>query len=62
MSENAIAGALTILRNNKHLLKDWQYRRLRCQVLSGDPNGALRDMRKLLLLQGTNAIKTGSKN
>lgn len=34
-----------------------QYKTLRGQVLSGDPDGALKGLRKLLLLEGSNAIK-----
>lgn len=36
-----------------------QYKTLRGQVLAGDPDGAMKGLRKLLLLQGSNAIKKG---
>ena len=34
-----------------------QYRTLRGQVLAGDGDGAMKGLRKLLLQEGTNAIK-----
>lgn len=50
-------GALIRLKHNRHLLSLRQYRTLRGQILAGDPDGAMRGLRKLLLLQGTNAVK-----
>lgn len=50
-------GALIRLRNAKHLLKLGQYKTLRGQVLAGDPQGAMKGLQKILLLQGTNAVK-----
>lgn len=34
-----------------------QYRTLRGQVLAGDAEGAMKGLRKLLLIQATNAVK-----
>ena len=51
------AGALIRIKNARHLLTLQQYRTLRSQVLAGDPDGAMRGLRKLLLSQGTNAVK-----
>lgn len=34
-----------------------QYRTLRGQVLAGDGDAALKGLRKILLLQGSNAVK-----
>jgi hypothetical protein len=34
-----------------------QYKTLRGQVLAGDADGALRGLRKILLLAGSNAVK-----
>lgn len=34
-----------------------QYRTLRGQVLAGDGDGAMKGLRKLLLSEGTNAVK-----
>lgn len=50
-------GALIRLKGARPHLTAQQYRTLRGQVLAGDPDGAMRGLRKLLLLQGTNAIK-----
>ena len=54
-------GALIQVKGARYRLTAQQYRTLRGQVLAGDPDGAMRGLRKLLLLQGTNAIKTGPK-
>jgi len=54
-------GAMVRLKGARHCLTTQQYRTLRGQVLAGDPDGAMRGLRKLLLLQGTNAIKPGPK-
>ncbi len=53
--------ALIQVKGARHRLTAQQYRTLRGQVLAGDPDGAMRGLRKLLLLQGTNAIKPGPK-
>ena len=50
-------GALIRLKGARPHLSAQQYRTLRGQVLAGDPDGAMRGMRKLLLLQGSNAVK-----
>ena len=55
-------GALLRLKGARHRLTAQQYRTLRGQVLAGDPDGAMRGLRKLLLLEGSNAIKTGPKS
>lgn len=50
-------GALIRLKGARQRLTDQEYRTLRGQVLAGDPNGAMRDLRKILLLEGSNAIR-----
>lgn len=50
-------GALIRLKHARHLITPKQYRTLRGKVLAGDPDGAMRGLRKLLLLQGTNAVR-----
>ena len=50
-------GALIRLKGARPHLTAQQYRTLRGQVLSGDPDGAMKGLRKILLLQGSNAIK-----
>lgn len=50
-------GALMQLKGARHRLTAQQYRTLRGQVLAGDADGAMRGLRKLLLLQSSNAIK-----
>lgn len=50
-------GALIRLKGARPRLTVQQYRTLRGQVLAGDPDGAMRGLRKLLLQQGSNAIK-----
>lgn len=49
--------ALIQIKGARHRLTPKQYRTLRGQILAGDPDGAMRGLRKLLLLQGSNAIK-----
>lgn len=51
-------GAMIRLKGARHRLTAQQYRTLRGQVLAGDPDGAMRGLCKLLLLQGTNAVKS----
>lgn len=53
--------ALIQVKGARHRLTTQQYRTLRGQVLAGDPDGAMRGLRKLLLLEGSNAIKNGPK-
>ena len=55
-------GALIQLKGARRHLTVQQYRTLRGQVLAGDPAGAMKGLRKLLLLPGTNAVKTGPKS
>lgn len=50
-------GALIRLKGARAHLTAQQYRTLRGQVLAGDPDGAMRGLRKILLLQGSNAVK-----
>ena len=49
--------AMIQLQACRHRLKPEQYRTLRQQVLAGDPDGALRELREILLWEDTNAIK-----
>lgn len=56
MNETSV-GAMIRLKNAQHLLTRQQYRTLRGQILAGDPHGAMRGLRKLLLMQGSNAVK-----
>lgn len=41
-------GALIRLKHARHLLTAHQYKTLRGQVLAGDPDGAMRGLRKLM--------------
>lgn len=50
-------GAMIRLKHARHLLTKHQYSTLRGQILAGDDAGAMRGLRKLLLLQGSNAVK-----
>ncbi len=50
-------GALIRLKHARHLLTLHQYKTLRGQVLAGDPDGAMRGLRKLLQRQDTNTVK-----
>lgn len=50
-------GALIQLKGARHRLTTQQYKTLRGQVFAGDPDGAMKGLRKLLLLQGSNAVK-----
>lgn len=49
--------ALVNLEGARPRLAAQQYRTLRGQVLAGDPDGAMKGLRKILLLQDSNAIK-----
>lgn len=49
--------ALIQVKGARYRLTPQQYRTLRGQVLAGDPDGAMKGLRKLLLMQGSNAIK-----
>lgn len=50
-------GALIRIKGARPHLTAQQYRTLQGQVLAGDPDGAMRGLRKLLLMQGSNAVK-----
>ena len=50
-------GAMIRLKAARNQLSAQQYRTLRGQVLAGDPDGAMKGLRKLLLIQETNAVK-----
>lgn len=49
---------LILLKGARPRLTAQQYRTLRGQVLAGDSVGAMKGLRKLLLLEGSNAVKT----
>ena len=49
--------ALGNLRSAKNRLTRQQYKTLRGQVLAGDPAGAMKGLRRILLLEGSNAVK-----
>jgi hypothetical protein len=49
--------ALVNLKGARPRLTAQQYRTLRGQVLAGDADGAMKGLRKILLLQGSNAVK-----
>lgn len=52
-------GALLRLKAAHHQrqLTRHQYRTLRGQIFAGDAEGAMRGLRKILLRQGSNAVK-----
>ena len=51
--------ALIHLKGAKRSLTAQQYRTLKGQVLAGDAEGAMKGLREILLLVGSNAIKKG---
>lgn len=51
-------STLILLKGARPRLTAQQYRTLRGQVLAGDSVGAMKGLRKLLLLDGSNAIKS----
>ena len=53
----AIDAALLQIKGARPHLTPQQYRTLRGQVLAGDVDGALKGLRKILLLEGSNAIR-----
>ena len=55
------AAALIQIKGARQHLTARQYRALRGQVLAGDDQGALKGLRKILLLGGSNAIKRGAE-
>jgi hypothetical protein len=51
--------ALIQIKGAKPYLTRQQFKTLRGQVFAGDSEGAMKGLRKLLLLNGTNAVKRG---
>lgn len=51
-------GAMIRIKNARHLLTKSEYDMLRRKVQKGDPAGAMKRLQALLLLQGSNAIKS----
>lgn len=49
--------ALGHLWSAKNRLTRQQFKTLRGQILAGDPAGAMKGLQKILLLNGSNAIK-----
>lgn len=49
--DNVDAAALALLRKNRHQLTKQQYKTLRGQILAGDPRGAAKGLRKIILQQ-----------
>lgn len=54
---NVDTAALGHLRSVKNRLTRQQFKTLRGQILAGDPAGAMKGLRKILLLEGSNAVK-----
>jgi hypothetical protein len=50
-------GALIRLKRHKDKLTRQQFKTLQGQIYAGDPAGAMKGLEKLLLLQGSNAVK-----
>lgn len=50
-------AALGQLRSAKNRLTRQQFKTLRGQILAGDPAGAMKGLRAILLLGGSNAVK-----
>ena len=50
-------GALIQLKGAKSHLTKQQFKTLRGQIFAGDSEGAMKGLRKILLLGGSNAIK-----
>jgi hypothetical protein len=50
-------GAMIRLKNARHMLTKNQYDTLYRKIQHGDPAGAMKKLRMLLLLQGSNAVK-----
>lgn len=55
--QNIDVKALIQLKACRGKLTYQQYKTLRGQVLAGDSDGAMKGLRRLLLLAGSNAIK-----
>lgn len=51
-------STLILLKGARQRLTPQQYRTLRGQVLAGDSAGAMKGLRKLLLQESSNAIKS----
>ena len=51
-------STLILLKGARQRLTAQQYRTLRGQVLAGDSAGAMKGLRKLLLQESSNAIKS----
>lgn len=49
--------ALIQIKGARKRLTTQQYHTLKGQVLAGDPEGAMRGLREILLISGSNAIK-----
>ena len=49
--------ALVFLKGARDRLTSQQYKTLRGQVLAGDADGAMKGLREILLMGGSNAIK-----
>lgn len=49
--------ALGHLRSAKNRLTRQQFKTLRGQILAGDSAGAMKGLRSILLLEGSNAVK-----
>jgi hypothetical protein len=56
--QNIDTAALGQLRSAKNRLTRQQFKTLRGQILAGDPAGAMKGLRAILLLEGSNAVKT----
>lgn len=50
-------AALGRLRGAKNRLTRQQFKTLRGQILAGDPDGVMKGLRKILLPDGSNAVK-----
>jgi hypothetical protein len=50
-------AALGHLRSAKNRLTRQQFKTLRGQILAGDPTGAMKGLERILLLNGSNAVK-----
>lgn len=52
VNQKNIAAAMGRLRNAKPYLNRQELKTLRGQILAGDPEGAMKGLRRLLLLKG----------
>lgn len=50
-------AAMGRLRGAKNRLTRQQFKTLRGQILAGDPTGAMKGLERILLLNGSNAVK-----